>query len=41
VEDEDIAHAQCREEDLLAVGEERGVIDGAVEDRGRHQAVDA
>lgn len=39
VEDHDIARAQRGDEDLLNIGEERGVIDGAVEDcRGRQAA---
>ena len=41
VEDDDVAGAQRRDEDLLDVREERGVVDRAVEDRGRRQAVDA
>jgi hypothetical protein len=41
VEDDNIAGPQCRDEDLFDIREERGVINGAVEDRGRHQSVDA
>jgi hypothetical protein len=41
VEDDDIAHPQRRDEDLLNVCEECRVIDRAVEDRGRQQPVDA
>ena len=41
VEDHDIARAQRGDEDLLDVGEERGVIDGAIEHGRRGQAVDA
>ena len=41
IEDDDIARAQGGNEDLLDVREERGIIDRAVEDRGRHQSADA
>ncbi len=40
VEDDDIARPQRRGEHLLDVGEKRGIVDRAVEDRGRGQAVD-
>lgn len=41
VEDDDIAGAERRDEDLLDVGEKRGIVDRAVEDRGRSQPIDA
>lgn len=41
VEDDDIAGAEGRDEHLLDVGEKRGIVDRAVEDRGRGQAIDA
>lgn len=41
VEDDDIARPQRRGEHLLDVGEKRGIVDRAVEDCGRRQAVDA
>lgn len=41
VEDDDIPGVQRRREDLLDVGEKRGIVDRAVEDGGRGQAADA
>ena len=41
VEDDHIAWAQGRYEDLLDIREERGVVDGPIEDGGRSEPVDA
>lgn len=41
VEDHDIARPQRRDEHLLDVGEKRGIVDGAIEDRRRRQAIHA
>lgn len=40
IEDDDIAGAERRGERLLDGGEKRGMVDPAVEDRGRGRAVD-
>ena len=39
VEDDDVAAVQRRHQDLLDVGQEARIVDGAIEDRGRGQAV--
>ena len=41
VEHDDIARLQRRHEDLLDIGEERGVVDRAIEDGRRREPVDA
>ena len=40
VEDDDIAGAQRRHQDLFDVGEERRIINGAIEHRGRAQPLE-
>lgn len=40
IEDDDLTGPQHRDEHLLRVGEERGIVDGPVEDSGRRQAID-
>ena len=39
VEDDDVPAVERRHQDLLDVGEEAGIVDGAIEHRGRAQAV--
>ncbi len=41
VEYDDVAGSQCGHEHLLDVGEERGIVERAIEDGGRREAVDA
>jgi len=41
IEDDDIARAQCRDQDLLDVGEKRGIVDRTIKHRRRGQAIDA
>lgn len=41
VEDDDIAGTQRRDERLLDVGKKTGIVDRAIEDHGRVDAVDA
>ena len=41
VEDDDVAGPQRGDEDLLDIGEKRGVVDRSVEDGRRREAVDA
>jgi hypothetical protein len=41
IEDDDIARAQRRDQDLFDVGEEAGIVDRPVEHRGRAEAVEA
>jgi hypothetical protein len=41
VEDDDVAWAQGRHEDLLDIREKRGVVDRAIKDGGRGEPVDA
>jgi hypothetical protein len=41
VEDHDIAGPQSRDQDLLDVGEKRWIVERAVEDRGRLEAIHA
>ena len=41
VEDDDVAWAQGRHEDLLDIREKRGIVDRAIKDGGRGEPVDA
>lgn len=40
VEDDDVTGAQCRDEHLLDVGQEGGIVDRTIEDSGRRQPLD-